>query len=297
MRIFELMKIKLQRGETKKHKILDSINSKRTNVPLDQLVFDTDPSWTLQNIQNNVIHDLSYAGFLNLISPANQIIDIGANYGYSFSTFYNLGYRGNYLAFEPLIQHRPALTALVDNFPIFTYEPIAIGELNQKIEICIPSFKSQAKSALSFMEFNHFHYESLLENLLPKRQRFWKCSDVGFTWTNVEMKTLDSILSILGKLDVVDGIKIDVEGYEAQVLRGGLQTIQQFKPALLIEGANRNSDVVDILLELGYIFLVEDKNNKYRVGDIYVYSDQPNGVFIHQDNLRLYHDLNLILDN
>ncbi len=42
------------------------------------------------------------------------------------------------------------------------------------------------------------------------------------------------------KLKRVDAIKIDVEGYETNVLRGALQTIQEYKPVLMVEINDKN---------------------------------------------------------
>ena len=47
---------------------------------------------------------------------------------------------------------------------------------------------------------------------------------------NVTSRTLDSF-----KLNNVDGIKIDVEGYELQALKGSIKTISDHKPWLVIE--------------------------------------------------------------
>ena len=41
---------------------------------------------------------------------------------------------------------------------------------------------------------------------------------------NIEMKTLDEICSSLGKIDL---LKIDVEGYELEVLRGALRHLKK----------------------------------------------------------------------
>ena len=46
----------------------------------------------------------------------------------------------------------------------------------------------------------------------------------------VELITLDSL-----KLPRIDGIKIDVEGHELQVIKGALQSLTKNKPWLIIE--------------------------------------------------------------
>jgi FkbM family methyltransferase len=59
------------------------------------------------------------------------------------------------------------------------------------------------------------------------------------------------------KLGAVGFIKIDVEGHECTVLRGGVETIQRFLPIILIEIEERHKpnavrDVHKFLLDLGY---------------------------------------------
>ncbi len=50
------------------------------------------------------------------------------------------------------------------------------------------------------------------------------------TWHGIEVATLDSI-----GFETVDFIKIDVEGWEPRVLRGGEETIRRCRPNLIVE--------------------------------------------------------------
>jgi FkbM family methyltransferase len=73
------------------------------------------------------------------------------------------------------------------------------------------------------------------------------------TQLQVEIKTLDDY-----HYDCIDLIKIDVEGHELDVIRGGLKTIQRCKPVLLveIEGRHLNGASIEYVFEyiksLGY---------------------------------------------
>jgi FkbM family methyltransferase len=49
---------------------------------------------------------------------------------------------------------------------------------------------------------------------------------------DIPVSTLDNMLFDIG---LIDFIKIDVEGYEPKVLRGGFNTLSKYKPDLLIE--------------------------------------------------------------
>lgn len=82
----------------------------------------------------------------------------------------------------------------------------------------------------------------------------------GDSWVkgegDIPMHTLDSFA-----LEQVDLIKIDCEGYEENVLRGGLQTISTWRPVIMVEQKKdmaasrfglRTLGAVQLLLEHGY---------------------------------------------
>ena len=73
---------------------------------------------------------------------------------------------------------------------------------------------------------------------------------------------LFSLDEILQRIDSppVSLIKIDVEGGELGVLRGGIETLRKHRPAILCEIDNRESrfgigkdELADFLKELGYV--------------------------------------------
>ena len=76
------------------------------------------------------------------------------------------------------------------------------------------------------------------------------------------LKTLDSF----NITDPIDLIKIDVEGHEVEVLKGGLNTITKNKPVLVIESFHRKAEVDAVLFPLGYIHI-----ETIRKGEDYIY--------------------------
>jgi FkbM family methyltransferase len=73
---------------------------------------------------------------------------------------------------------------------------------------------------------------------------------------DVELTTIDLL-----NLDKLDFIKLDVEGYEELVIKGGIQTIKKFKPIIALEAWCNHTGGVDInytknifsnLLNIGY---------------------------------------------
>ena len=72
-------------------------------------------------------------------------------------------------------------------------------------------------------------------------------------------------------------IKIDVEGHELEVLKGGEKKLSQCKPILLIESFPPNLDkVVNFLTKLGYKFWDSDLNKQL--------SAQTSNLFAWHDN-------------
>jgi FkbM family methyltransferase len=79
----------------------------------------------------------------------------------------------------------------------------------------------------------------------------------------VTVDTLDGLSARVG-LTRLDFVKVDVEGGELQVLRGGEKVIESFRPAMLLEIEARHTtrfscspdDVVGWLAERGYLMYI-----------------------------------------
>jgi len=84
----------------------------------------------------------------------------------------------------------------------------------------------------------------------------------------IEISTLDNFVSEK-KLRRIDFIKIDVEGYEDEVLKGGIETIKKFKPIL---GVSLHSQFFE--KEIREIFEKEIKNYEIKKSE-----KDPNDIF------------------
>jgi FkbM family methyltransferase len=94
--------------------------------------------------------------------------------------------------------------------------------------------------ALNDIDFCDLHYAGLGETLgtaqvpdinysMPQDFGTVQISETG-TGTAVEVVTIDSL-----KLDRLDFVKLDVEGYECAALAGGIETIRQHRPYIWVE--------------------------------------------------------------
>jgi FkbM family methyltransferase len=96
-----------------------------------------------------------------------------------------------------------------------------------------------------------------------------------FNAFDVEVVRLDEILE-QNKIDVIHILKIDVEGFEKEVLEGA--SIEKYRPWVLVIEATRPNSTVDVsaeweklVLDSGYVKTLFDGLNKF-----YVRNDMPN---------------------
>ncbi|APG04437.1 hypothetical protein BJI69_11360 [Luteibacter rhizovicinus DSM 16549] len=84
-------------------------------------------------------------------------------------------------------------------------------------------------------------------------------ASVGHTVERIALRKLDRMVRSL-KLRAVDFIKIDVEGFEGSVIKGGARTIRRFKPVVALElnhwclNAFQRTSVPDFLDTLRSVF-------------------------------------------
>jgi FkbM family methyltransferase len=163
-----------------------------------------------------------------VLRPGSVFIDVGAHIGrYSFPIAKLVSENGLVIAIEPdpLAFKALLMGVKLNNLRNVLALNIALGDSEGKAILC----QKLATAASSIIEFD-------------KCQRF----------VEVPLKRFDSVVEEL-RLKRVDAIKIDVEGAEIQVLKGAVNTITRFKPFIVIEVRNSNTnEFVRIMKSLGY---------------------------------------------
>jgi FkbM family methyltransferase len=161
------------------------------------------------------------------LKNGDVFIDVGANIGLlSLHAAKSVGNNGNVLAFEAhpetvkILETNKALNQN-DNIQIY---PFALGSEKEKALIFDDS-ESNRGGASMVRSFSNSGIE-------------------------VNVERLDDILvtSIIPKI-----IKIDVEGFELNVLKGAKRTIQEAKPILLIEASDikeKNEEIIAFLMQI-----------------------------------------------
>jgi len=147
------------------------------------------------------------------INENDFVIDIGANIGETLLNFAKVNSTGHCLGFEPVpyifekLKHNIGL----NNFKNITIENLAISDIEEDLSFYFPT--NNNSGGISLSKSNE------------------KADQI------VKAITLDSYVEDK-KLDSIDFIKIDVEGFEYNVLKGAKQTIIKYRPKMFIELGN-----------------------------------------------------------
>lgn len=172
--------------------------------------------------------------YRSILRPGMTVLDIGANIGLMSLLFSScVGSSGKVLAFEPSVFTAGLLRHNLDvnkcgNARVFR---AAVSDQTGETGYLDPDVAS-----IPMLNFGALSLDSAREPI-PGR------------YVPTPVTTIDALgLSDCGF------IKIDVEGHEARVFRGGLETIRKHRPFLSIEVGSADADLSwsEVLLEMGY---------------------------------------------
>ncbi|MDE0685938.1 MAG: FkbM family methyltransferase [Candidatus Poribacteria bacterium] len=182
-------------------------------------------------------HDERYivTKLLKLIKPGDTCWDIGANIGfYTCLLAAQVRDSGTVVAFEPAARTYGYLKENVS--------------LNQFTNVTVTN-----KGLGNKQEQRHLYYSEagLAEGTASLKYAHGRAAS--------ERVTLDTIDNLFPKLPAPDFVKIDVEGYQLEVLRGGEHFLKAHAPLLMAElkdvgETNRNifAEIEDYVADLGY---------------------------------------------
>ena len=149
---------------------------------------------------------------IDRMGPSSVYLDIGSNIG--VSSVYALSCGRTCWLFEPNTALRPFVEKLFagNGYNTAVFEDVALSDSTGEAEFFISS-----SSFLSSFDQKH------------------AASDGDVSRVRVPLRTLDSYLPELTAAASEIVIKIDVEGHEMAVLRGGVETLTRYRPPLMIE--------------------------------------------------------------
>jgi len=178
------------------------------------------------------------------LDKSKIIVDVGASDGLYYKSIRHLGIENKLYAFEPLKENIRYLKKISEKDKKFKYARLALGNRNSNLSIYTPHYEGKYINNFSSFSKNECkkNFEINNFNINLKNLKFKK--------SFIKQKTLDSY-----KLKTAL-IKIDVEGYEKNVLLGAMNTIKKFKPIIYVENNKGKSDTVNFfkkkLLRLKY---------------------------------------------
>jgi FkbM family methyltransferase len=144
-----------------------------------------------------------------LLKPGDVFWDIGANVGYLALYFARPPHQLKEIhAFEPNPRARITLESLFAGHPVVRVHAVGLGEKNEQLAMNVAPGGSQLGTLLRKVEGG----ESVLVDIHQGDQ-----------------------YRVKERLPAPDVIKIDVEGFEPQVLRGLSETIREKRPAIVME--------------------------------------------------------------
>ena len=174
------------------------------------------------------------------------VFDVGAHDGRYGQWLRRHGYTGRMVSFEPVRSVYEALCAASRHDPLWQAEHRAIGDSEQAVTINVAGNQSLSSSIL---------------DMLPAHVRIAPDS-VYVGKENVGMSTIEAMVGKYCKLGDRLFLKIDVQGYEAHVLKGaeavfdtvvGIQVELSLIP--LYAGEMLFLDVIGLLQEQGYALM------------------------------------------
>ena len=167
--------------------------------------------------------------FYDHVRPGETWLDVGAHYGYTALALARLvGPTGRVFAFEPIPATAAALerTRAVNALHQLTIVPLALHD-QARAELRLPSARGMADSTLRTAAAEQTIAAVSLDECWPQ---------------------------FAGANSRIDGIKIDVQGMELQVLGGMLRALESCAPRLIIEfhrGVDR-AHALRLLASAGY---------------------------------------------
>jgi FkbM family methyltransferase len=191
-----------------------------------------------------VAASLEHSAVLRGLPPAGTIIDIGSNRGQFILEAIKWHPNSHFIAFEPLPEERALMERVLAGLPHLMVYPFALGDEDTTAQVHL---SASADSS------------SILDQTSLQAQAFPGTENVGLQ--EVSVRRLDRILDRSSFISPVI-CKIDVQGYELNVLRG-FGTVLEAVEYMIVEltnlpfyeGAPNSAEVIALLASSGFRLL------------------------------------------
>ncbi len=138
------------------------------------------------------------------------VLDVGASEGTYSLQLRQYGYEGNILSFEPLSESFAVLQQRTARDPLWSCENLALGDSDGMIDINVSGHKTSS----SILPMSEAHISAMPSSAYVDLEK-------------VRVACLDSLKSNMIKRDAAIYLKVDVQGFEKQVLDVARETLKQ----------------------------------------------------------------------
>jgi FkbM family methyltransferase len=279
------------------------IRTKDVSIPFEDVtLFDGMADWVPALLDRPELSEPEFAAFQFFTDPKTTVLDIGAHWGSSVASMWRAGCAAHILSFEPNPWQQAPLRRIRELRPgRFDFLNVGLGNVFENLRFVIPVVQGIGIGALGSAAI-----ERELATVIPDNLVNWMITYVPhisspvlqFTETKFTVAPLDKVLEsacLTVPIEQIAAIKLDVEGWEAEVIEGATETLRRHRPVLMVEGANRAPTVVDRLSALGYRYA---EFSEFSDGRVYLSNEESmrvSGFFLHEARLDEYRRSGLLV--
>lgn len=144
-------------------------------------------------------------------SKVSNVIDVGANVGQFGLDIRRHGFQGQIISYEPVQESFGSLTQTIEKHQPWSAFQLGLGSTESKGSINV---SGNAGLSSSILKMGALHLENFPESVTIARQ-------------NISISTIDKQLEILGLRPQETMLKLDVQGFEVEVLKGASQSLSK----------------------------------------------------------------------
>jgi FkbM family methyltransferase len=187
-------------------------------------------------------HEPDFAALKQLRADTPGVyVDIGANHGQSIHSIRVFRPSAQIVAFEPNPNLAGEITRAYSRDSRVEVRALGLGDAVGEFTLFVPAYRGFVYDGLASLD-----EAEAMTWINPQRVYFFDASKVKALELRCRISTLDH-----ENLQPAF-IKIDVQGFEYNVLAGGVKTLAAHEPIVLIENYNGDPRSVQLMSELGY---------------------------------------------
>lgn len=170
-----------------------------------------------------------------------SIVDVGANHGQTIESVRLFRPDAAITSFEANPHLAATLSARYERDASVTIRPVGLSDRSGTFTLYVPSYRGFVYDGLASLSRDEAFGWLSRETIYGFDPRHLHLDEVTCSVETLDAQKLSPSL-----------IKIDVQGLEYEVLKGGYDTLREHEPYVLIEDLARNARVLELMNGLGY---------------------------------------------